>query len=488
MQKLSLYLIVIILSVPLAKAAGQQSNTEINQQPGGNVDITDLSALPTSAPFVIRNIVITGNKKTKPSIILREVPFREGDKLPLQQLVTKFETARKQLMNTSLFHDVVVALKSLEGYNVDILVEVKERWYLFPVPYFKMVDRNINQWLVQHNASFDRVNYGLKMIYNNSTGHNDKMNMWLVSGYTRQVAMNYDRPFFDKKMKWGGKLGFTLGKNREVNYNTINNKEVFLKDSSHYIRSYFTANVELNYRPAIKTKHKFGFTYVAERVEDTIVKLNPKYFTNSRNTIRFPMLYYTMVYKDVDFIPYPLKGFEGMVTVAKKGFNKDVNVWEISTIGGHYWEIFPKTYFAVNAFGTVKLPFHQPFFNTRLMGYGDFGMQGYEYYVIDGVAGGAVKTTFSRELFGFYIPLPKTKYQTTDRIPFRIYGKIFGNTGYVYNEEPGTNSLTNRMLYSGGLGIDIVTFYDIVLKLEWSFNQLGQNGLYLHKKDCAVND
>jgi hypothetical protein len=38
------------------------------------------------------------------------------------------------------------------------------------------------------------------------------------------------------------------------------------------------------------------------------------------------------------------------------------------------------------------------------------------------------------------------------------------------------------MLYSGGLGIDIITFYDVVIKLEWSFNQLGQNGLFLHRK------
>jgi hypothetical protein len=38
------------------------------------------------------------------------------------------------------------------------------------------------------------------------------------------------------------------------------------------------------------------------------------------------------------------------------------------------------------------------------------------------------------------------------------------------------------MLYSGGLGIDILTLYDFTLKLEWSFNQIGQNGLYLHNR------
>jgi hypothetical protein len=73
-------------------------------------------------------------------------------------------------MNTSLFHEAIVALKSFEGYNIDVLVDVKERWYIFPVPYFKPVDRNLNQWIVEQNASLDRVNYGIKLMYNNVTG------------------------------------------------------------------------------------------------------------------------------------------------------------------------------------------------------------------------------------------------------------------------------------------------------------------------------
>ena len=132
---------------------------------------------------------------------MRELPFRPGDHFQLQQLVVKFEAARRQLINTTLFHEVTVALKSFEGYNVDIQVDVKERWYIFPIPYFKIVDRNLNQWLVQHNASLSRVNYGLKLMYNNVTGYNDKLNVWLMSGYTQQISMNYDRLYFDKKQQ-----------------------------------------------------------------------------------------------------------------------------------------------------------------------------------------------------------------------------------------------------------------------------------------------
>jgi hypothetical protein len=189
-----------------------------------------------------------------------------------------------------------------------------------------------------------------------------------------------------------------------------------------------------------------------------------------------------MSFHNVDYIPYPLKGFEAQVNFSKKGFNHIVNAWELGISTGNYWQIFHKTYLSVNTAADLKLPFKQPFFNTHLLGYDDLFMPGYEYYVIDGVAGGFLKTTFSRELFKFNIPLPKLKHETINYIPFRIYGKIFGDAGYAYNPQPGSNFLNNRMLYSGGLGLDIVTLYDISVRLEWSFNQIGQNGLYLHKK------
>ena len=35
--------------------------------------------LPPENPFIVRDIVIIGNKKTKTDIILREIPFKTGE-------------------------------------------------------------------------------------------------------------------------------------------------------------------------------------------------------------------------------------------------------------------------------------------------------------------------------------------------------------------------------------------------------------------------
>lgn len=433
--------------------------------------------------FTIDKVIITGNKKTKAVIILREIPFKHGDEFSLQTLVKKFEDARRQLMNTSLFHSVVVAVNKFKGNDVDVIVVVKERWYLFPLPYLKPVDRNLNQWLIEQNASLDRVNYGAKLFYYNATGRNDKLKVYLVGGYTKQISFSYDRLYIDKKLKWGMRLGFEMGKNREINYNTINDKQVFLKDHDNYIRNFNHSYFELTYRRATKTRHSFGIGYGVEKVDDTIITLNPEYFKSGRKSIRYPEVYYNMTYYDLDYIPYPTKGYAADIFFGKRGFSKANNIWELSVKGLGSWHLFPKTYFNLNLFGNIKLPFSQPYFNQRLLGYKDAFLQGYEYNVIDGVAGGYLKATIIRQLAEFKVRVPPVKKgKEATYIPFRILGKIYGNTGYVHNPQPGNNFLTNKMLYSGGLGIDIFTFYDVTFKLEWSFNQLGENGLFLHRK------
>lgn len=456
---------------------------QLRAQGSGEIKTTDavIASTPDSL-VIVGEILIAGNKKTKASIILREIPFKAGEKYTLEALVKKFEDARRQLMNTALFHSVIVAAKNFDENKVTVSVDLKERWYLFPAPYLKPVDRNLNQWIVEQKASLSRVNYGAKLLYNNATGHNDKLRLYLISGYTRQFSFSYDRPYIDNKLKWGMNVGFAIGKNREVNYNTIKDKQVFLKDNDNFLRSYVTGNAEITYRRAIKTRHRFGVSYTVEDVKDTVLALNPSYYQSGLNNIHYPVIYYNMAYYDFDYIPYPTKGYAAQLSVSKKGLNKLINVWELSAKGSGNWHLSPKVFLNLNLYGGIRLPFNQPYVNQRFFGYGDVFMQGYEYFVVDGVAGGYLKATLTREVLNFNIRVPKKKGKAPEHIPVRIFGKIYGNTGYVYNPEPGNNFLSNKMLYSGGFGIDILTFYDVTFKLEYTFNQLGQNGLFLHRK------
>ena len=216
---------------------------------------------------------------------------------------------------------------------------------------------------------------------------------------------------------------------------------------------------------------------------DTVVSLNPDYFKFGKNHVRFPTLYYIMTYYNLDYIPYPTKGYAAEISVHKEGFTKYHNLLQVTAKGSGNWHIGKSSFFSLNAYGTIKLPFSQPYISQRLLGYNEVYLQGYEYYVIDGVAGGYLKASLTQKLVGFNIKLPGTKKLTPQKTPFGVYGRIFGNAGYTHNTDREYNStLTNKMLYSAGIGIDITTIYDFTLRIDWSFNQLGENGLFLHKK------
>jgi outer membrane protein assembly factor BamA len=445
-------------------------------------DAPGTSASDNTQPYVIRNILISGNKKTNPDVILRELSFEIDEAYKLEDISRHFQKARKQLMNTGLFRDVTVSLKSLTGFDVYVNIEVLEKWYIWPKPFLRAVDKTFYQWWNEQNRNMDRINYGLKLTHNNFTGRNDKLKLNIMNGYTKQVSIQYYGLYLDQQLKWSLNAGIAAGRNREVNYMTQDDKLMAVKNEDRYMRSYFNWFAEVNYRPAIKTKHSLGIGYGSENVADTVSSLNPD-FSHGRNSIRYPELAYRMTYFDVDFIPYPTKGFIAEVSLRKKGWGTPLNLWQLTAKGSKTWPVGQKYFFNASAVGMVKLPLKQPYIGKQFIGYDDQYLQGYEYYVVDGVAGAYTKATMTRPILNTEIRFSSSRIKRLNSIPLKIYAKSFVNAGYVYNNRPGLNSLSNKFLYSGGIGLDLVIFTDFVVKLEWSFNRLGENGLYLHKRN-----
>ncbi len=446
---------------------------------------TDSIAKP--AHFIINRIIISGNKKTKPYIILRELSFKQGDTTSLTGLVSKFEYARQQLYNSRLFNDVVVALKSFNGYLVDVEITVKERWYLFPVPYLRPVDRNLTAW-ADRGYSFDRLNYGMKLSYYNFSGRNDKLKAWLVSGYSRQIRFSYEQPYADNSLKHGYLVSFGYSRYREINGITINDRQFFLKADSityagKYLDNQLNITIGYTYRPAITTRHSLRLGYSSNKIDSAVTVVNPGFFKNNRRSIAYPEIRYSVDYNRIDYLAYPMKGLQTEAGIIKRGFSKNINLLEVYSRGTRAWKYGEKTAYNLQWFFSLKLPFDQPFFTSRQMGYDDVYLRGLEKYVIDGVVVSMARNTLKREILQFSVPT-YIKSRSHSRIPFRLFLKAFGDAGYVYNKYPvSSTALGNRLLYTAGAGLDVVTLYDVIIRFEYSFNQLGENGLFLHFKN-----
>ena len=456
-----------------------------------------IAQLPANAQVKVINIQIKGNKVTKDYIIRREISFKEGTVITSSQLFDAIVKARQDVVNTQLFLEVIPIIKTLTAQEMEIEFTVKERWYIFPVPYFKLVDRNLNQWIVEQNSSLERINYGLKFNWYNVSGRRDKLNFNYINGYNRQYSLYYEQPFADKKLEKGFLFGVYYTSTRQTSYATDSNKQVFFPVANNqindFVRTSFRAEAGLSYRKGINHRHYVRLQFVNERIADTIAQLISQntnkgyvpFFTDNKTRQSFGEISYNYQYFDLDNIAYPVKGmaFSGAFTYRGLGF-PGMNLWQLNGKLGKYVPLGKKTFLAFYSLATLKVPFKQPMYNLPVMGYGDFYLQGLEYYVVDGVLAGMLRTTVAQELFRVNIPTFIIKNEKYKKIPFRVIGKVYSNIGGAYTPYNTVSILNNRFLYTYGAGLDIISYYDFTARFDYSFNQLGEKGLFLHvRKD-----
>ena len=481
-----IYCCIIILSPVLCVA---QKSTSANF----NFVDTALLAVNKQNKVCIKDLTVNGTKKTKIYIVYREIHFKKGDSIVIADLSKELEQARFQVYNTTLFNEVKFELVALDAANVLINVQVLERWYLYPIPQFKWVDRNFNEWYRTYKASLSRVNYGIKFVHYNLSGRRDQLRIYFINGYTRNVSFTYTAPYSNRKLTQGFIIGGGYLQKRELAIKTnYNDSLIFypsnpvIKSKNEFLYKNWYAHAGYTIRRGFFTKHIFTASYNYIKIPDSVIlgkQYNPNYFKDSVNSKGIIDLIYTLQYANVNNGSYPLKGKTWFASLQKRGlgFTGGVNMLQLEAGYNKYFDMGKGWYSSVQLNGKVKLPFDQAYINQRGFGYGDIYLRGLEYYVIDGVATALVKSTIKKKLFSVNIPF---KYfpKLLTKIPITVFAKTFTDVGYAYTQKKYDTYLNNRLLYSGGFGIDILTLYDINLRFEYSFNQLGEKGLFLHNQ------
>ena len=428
-------------------------------------------------------IVIKGNKQTKSYIILRELHLNPGDSISIEKMHEILEKARDQVYNTTLFIDVKVTPQIISAYNLNILVTVKERWYIFPIPAFQLSDRSFNEWLVKYKGSLKRVNYGIRFYHFNISGRKDQLSLALINGFTRNISFEYKAPYTNPLLSDGVIFGAGFYQIREIPFKTdsINNLVYYKTDD--FVKNEWYITGSYSSRKAIKKKETFSITFRHIKVKDSVLSqhYNPNYFNSYSSYQNFIELAYKIQFTEVDNILYPLKGYATSLLLQKRGLQAEggINQFIIRTSCNKYFAFSHQWYSSIRITAQVDLPFSQSYINQRALGYKEDYLRGDEYFVIDGVAFGLAKFDLKKKLFHFNLPTFLNS-KTYNKLPFTIYAKTFFDAGYVYSRSQFNTALNKRFLYSGGFGIDILTLYDFKLSFEYSLNQLGQKDLFLH--------
>ncbi len=437
---------------------------------------------------VIDNIVITGNKKTKDNIILRELDVTPGEKYAYGELKKLLNQDRNKIYNTSLFNVVEIQTYDLSVDRVVIQVNVKERWYLYPIPKIDFVDRNFNDWVQNHGADWSRVNWGIKFTQYNFRGRNERLALLLQGGYTKQAGLQYAIPYIDRNQRTGIAFRMDYSENTNTAFNTIDHDRKFV-DSNEIIRRQTNAGVSITRRHSFYNSHHFGLDYSNTWVGDTVLTLNPNYFRDGVNQQRFFVLGYSFISDHRDIIAYPLSGYRFKISAFKKGLGifDDMNMFQISSSYSKYWEL-DKRYFISNYISAyASFPENQDYANATGLGYGNEIIRGYELWVIEGRNYFLNKTTFKKELLAIQKNISAMPIEQFQTFPLAIYLKTFFDFGYVTNlvGRDQNERLTNKWIWGSGIGLDFFTVYDLVVRTEYSFYSDGsdfQDGFFVHFK------
>jgi len=161
-------------------------------------DTTNTTVDSASVLLITDQIVLIGNKITKPRIIYRELTFKAGDTISLKDISLRIKRSEENLHNTSLFNSVKITWLQ-EKNKVNFYILVTERWYVFPLPIFEIAERNFNVWW--ETKDFSRVIYGGTLNWYNFRGRNEVLAVTARLGYTQRLSFYYSLPALTKGQK-----------------------------------------------------------------------------------------------------------------------------------------------------------------------------------------------------------------------------------------------------------------------------------------------
>ena len=442
--------------------------------------ILSINAQETTS-VVVKEFKIIGNKTTHESIIIREIPVNVYDTIPAENLKDKLDWIKSNLLNTSLFNFVTVEPVYFDDQNISIFITVEERWYWWPIPIFEIQETNFNTWWLDKN--FNRVNYGMSVSKENFRGRKERLSFLLQNGYTEKAGVKYSIPYINKKKTNGISVMFSYSRNREISYDVSNNVRDFYRSNKEYVQKEIKSSVGYEFRPRLYNKHNFNFDYTDVSVADSVLNFNENYLINNNDQMRYFSAKYSFKWDRRNVKNYPTVGSYLDFKLFKHGVGvlSDVNSFYLTSHYKKFWQLSNNLYFASSA--KTKFTIQEaPYYLLNGFAFGNDLVRGYELYVINADNYGLTKFQLRYSLLKDKVfNVNAIRFEKFNKIPLNIYLGAYFDAGYAglkNNEQK--NSLSNTSLYGGGVSLDFVSYYDLVLRVEYSINRMNEKGLFLH--------
>jgi outer membrane protein assembly factor BamA len=214
---------------------------------------------------------------------------------------------------------------------------------------------------------------------------------------------------------------------------------------------------------------------------------NPSYTVNYRKKLVFPSFYYKLKLDHRDIRYYPLHGWYADAEFYKAGFTNsgrgDAEFTWIKSTGRVFTQWKQRWYAGAGL--TVRQNFGDiPYYYRQGLGYDRDFVRGYEYYVVDGKGYAVVRTTVKFAVVPHRVSrISRIPWEKFSKIHYAAYLTCFADAGKTWGdfyEGSDGNAIPGKWIAGTGLGLDLVTYYDKVVRIEYSVNRSGESGIFIH--------
>lgn len=408
---------------------------------GAALPPADSTASP-EPPLIVGEVFISGNEKTKDFVILREMSLRPGEEVTREKL----DYDRERIYSLRLFNRVQVSEAPAGEGKANIMVEVNERWYIFPFPILGVRDRD-----------WSKVFYGAGLAHNNFRGRNEKLFGSLVLGYDPSVSLFYRNSFLDESGAWF--------MDARTSYSRVRNRSPRLEALyGEYEEKHFTLQAGVGTRLG---RHHSVWVNAGYRVVDVP---NRELLVSAAGRDAFPTAGVGYLYDTRDLQEYPSMGTMVGLSVTKSGVpGHQPDFFRVATDFRQFLPLPGGLVLAGRVFTDNGGGKSIPAYSRVYFGYGE-RIRGHFTEVLEGdnLAGATVE---------LHLPLLAPRYLRVGLLPdgfnlwrFGIGAALFGDAGTTWFRE---SKFSVAHLSKGyGAGIHLLLPYSAIIRLEAAWNEV----------------
>ena len=398
--------------------------------------------------FIVDSINVSGNDKTEKEIILKELTFRIGDTITPN--VLKYN--KERIFSLRIFTNVDLIPFKKNNKNF-ITINVKESWYLYPVPFLQLKDKD-----------WDKLSYGLALLVFNFRGRNETLIFKGALGFDPSLSLSYRIPYINYNNNISLKTSLSIQKVKNKSHIAKKlfggdfDQKVYLVDVTLGKRLNIFNNVELTSSFASIESPIFihGISASDSRI-DNLLSLAFNYSFDNRDLKQFPS-----------------EGFLASSSFKLRGFGVDGIAYQVLNFDLRKYlklndDIILKGRIASRyTFGNIVPYYDNSFlgFDERIRGHFKQELEGRNSYISSLELDYPLLKDINID-FDFIPIIPKSllKYR------FAIYLQLFTDTGTIQNKN---ESLSLKKLNTGyGVGLTFLFLPYNVIRLERAWDEFG---------------